>query len=340
MLISILSLISSLLVELRNYLFEHGFIKQYRSKFPTISIGNISMGGTGKTPFVIYLSNLLLSQGYNPIILSRGYKGKHRGVIQVRDNDKILCDVEQSGDELYLVAKRVQSSVIACKNKFKAIPIINNNSFGDVLIIDDGFQHRRITRDLDIVLIDSKTIEKPFVYPKGYLREPLKNLNRADVIALAEDVPLNSVDKELTINKIIIRYKKSIKNLVDSFFRPVELQKIMNRKVALISGLANNKQFFNSMEKLGVDIHKHFQLKDHYSYKENDIRLILKYMVSMNIDTTITTEKDFYKLHRFSKLFKNSKIDLYSTILDLEIFEGEEQLKMLMKQVLSRRLSH
>lgn len=327
------------LVELRNYLFDSGFIKKYYPKFPTISIGNISLGGTGKTPFVIHLSHLLLDQGYKPIILSRGYKGKHQGITIIRDSDKILCNVEQAGDELYLVAKRVQSPVVACKKKFKAIPIINKNLVGDVLVIDDGFQHRKIKRDLDIVLIDSETVKKPFVYPKGYLREPLKNLNRADIIALAEYVPPYSIDKELLSSKTIIRYKKVVKHLIDLLFQPVELQRIADKRVMLISGLANNTQFYNSVANLGIDICKHFQFKDHYIYSERDIRRILKYASSMNIDTIITTEKDFYKLHRFSELLSNNEVNLFSTILDLEIMEGEEQLMMLIKGILSRNLS-
>lgn len=340
MLTSTLSLLFTPLVELRNYLFDSGLIKKYYPKFPTISIGNISLGGTGKTPFVIYLSNLLLNRGHKPIILSRGYKGKHQCITMVRDNDKILCDVEQAGDELYLVAKRIQSPVVACQKKFKAIPIINKNLIGNVLIIDDGFQHRKIERDLDIVLIDSETVKKPFVYPKGYLREPLKNLNRADIIALTEDVPPYSIDKELLSHKTIIRYKKVVEHLIDSLSQPVELQRVVDKRVMLISGLANNTQFYNSVANLGIDICQHFQFKDHYIYRERDIRKILEYSSSMNIDTIITTEKDFYKLHRFSELFRNNKINLFSTILDLEIIEGEEQLMMLIKEILSRSLSH
>ncbi len=340
MLTSTLSLLFASLVELRNYLFDSGFIKKYYPRLPTISIGNISFGGTGKTPFVIYLSNLLLNLGYKPIILSRGYKGKHRGITIVRDNDKILCDVEQAGDELYLVAKRTQSLVIASKKKFKAIPIINKNIVGDALIIDDGFQHRKVERDLDIVLIDSETAKKPFVYPKGYLREPLRNLNRANVIALAEDVLPYSIDKEILSNKIAIRYKKVVKYLVDLFLQPVELQNVVDKRVILISGLANNTQFYNTVANLGIDIYQHFQFKDHYIYSEGDIGKILKYASSMNIDTIMTTEKDFYKLHRFSELFKNNRVNLFSTVLDLEIIEGEEQLMMLIKQILSHSLTH
>lgn len=338
MAISILSLIFASLVEVRNYLFDSGLIRKYYPKFPTISIGNISLGGTGKTPFVIHLSNLLLDQGYKPIILSRGYKGKHRGITIVRDNDRILCDVEQAGDELYLVAKRIQSTVVACKKKFKAISTINKNLVGNVLIIDDAFQHRKIERDLDIVLIDSETIRKPFVYPKGYLREPLKNLNRADVIALSEDVSLNSIGKEILSSKTIIRYRKAVKYLIDLLFQPVDLQALINKRVMLISGLANNTQFYNTVVNLGIDIYKHFQFKDHYIYSKKDIRSILEYASSMNIDTIITTEKDFYKLHRFSELFATSKVNLLSTILDLEIIEGEEQLVMLITQIPSRNL--
>jgi len=291
---SILSLLFASLVELRNYLFDSGFIRKCYPKFPTISIGNISFGGTGKTPFVIYLSNLLLNLGYKPIILSRGYKGKHRGITIVRDDDKILCDVAQAGDELYLVAKRIQSPVIASKKKFKAIPTINKNLVGNVLIIDDGFQHRKIERDLDIVLIDSETVKKPFVYPKGCLREPLRNLNRANVIALAEDVLPHSIDKELLSNKTIIRYKKAVKYLIDLLSKPVELQRVVDKRVVLISGLANNAQFYNTVANLGIEIYQHFQFKDHYTYSEEDIRKILIYAISINIYTIITTEKDFY----------------------------------------------
>ncbi len=334
MLLPLISLFSSSIAQLRNYFFDYNIIKSYRSKLPTISIGNISFGGTGKTPFVIYLANLIISKGYRPIILSRGYKGKHKSITQIRDENQIRCAVEQSGDELYLVANRVQSPIIASKVKFKAIPFIDKNLTGSVLIIDDGFQHRKIKRDLDIVLIDSKTIEKPFVYPKGYLREPYKNLKRANVIALSEDIPPNIIENVLPSNKIVIKYRKKLTHLIDMLSKPIEFSELIYKDIVLVSGLANNAQFYNSIEMLGFNIRKHFEFKDHYRYKESDIVSILQFVDAKNIDTILTTEKDFYKLLKFSEVFRNSGVSLFSTILDLEVVESEDKFIAFVEQIL------
>ncbi|MDQ1266970.1 MAG: tetraacyldisaccharide 4-kinase, partial [Bacteroidota bacterium] len=200
--LSALSKIYGAAVVWNNKRFDSGSIIPVKCKAPVISIGNISAGGSGKTPFTIMLTKEIIRMGYRPAIVGKGYKRKSRGLKIVSDGIEIFTNPVEAGDEMFMLAERLRVPVIVHDTKAEAALVADNRFKPDVIIIDDGFQHRGLYRDLDIVLLDAASLERPYLLPKGRLREPLSSLNRADIISIPEDgVKLTD---EFINNKLII----------------------------------------------------------------------------------------------------------------------------------------
>jgi len=186
---SILSLIYSLVVRVRLLLYTSGLKKSRCLKSPVISIGNITLGGTGKTPFTIYLAKKLKNEGFSPAVLSRGYRGSAEKMnLLVSNGRELLCSAEESGDEPRLMAEKLPGIMVAVgSNRFKSARLCHQEKSPEtnIFILDDGFQHIQLQRDLDIVLIDATN---PFggemLVPSGILREPLSSLARADAFVI------------------------------------------------------------------------------------------------------------------------------------------------------------
>ena len=174
------------LVGARDRLYENGVLPTYRLNHPVISVGNLTVGGTGKTPLVILLSQRFRDAGFRPVVLSRGYKRKSAGIVVVSRGSGPTVSWEIAGDEPFLIAQRAHGvSVVVGADRYGAGTVAEQENLGDLFILDDGFQHRRLKRDLDIVLIDAMC---PFGYghvlPRGLLREPLSGLRRANLLAI------------------------------------------------------------------------------------------------------------------------------------------------------------
>ena len=183
--LSLLSAIYNLLTKVRNLLYDKGILSSYKSNLKVISVGNISVGGTGKTPLVIYLSKILKDKGYKPVVLSRGYKGSIKGPHLITDTNTY----HEVGDEPLLIKNLASVPVVIAKKRVKGAKIIEELKLGDIIILDDGFQHRALKRDLDIVCIDAsseESVSKFFtdkLMPAGRLRESrASGLKRANAV--------------------------------------------------------------------------------------------------------------------------------------------------------------
>jgi tetraacyldisaccharide 4'-kinase len=187
-LLSPFSIVYGFIITLRNLLYDCKILPAYRIQgCPVICVGNITVGGTGKTPAVEYLADYLRRNDKKVAILSRGYGRKSAGTILVSDGEEIRTTPEISGDEPYLLATNLKEVIVVVESdRVAGAAYIKNNFHPDVIILDDGFQHRRLYRDADIVLYDCSTpLGLPLTLPGGKLREPLWNLNRADMIWLS-----------------------------------------------------------------------------------------------------------------------------------------------------------
>ncbi|MGB9770696.1 MAG: tetraacyldisaccharide 4'-kinase [Candidatus Kapaibacteriota bacterium] len=312
------------LTYIRNFLYDKGFIKQVISSLPIISVGNLSFGGTGKTTFTIHICNKLMQNQIQPMVLSRGYKRKSNEIIIYYKNS-MQPSVDIFGDEMFLADQKLQIPIAISKRKFLAIDKIENQINVDVIIIDDGFQHRKIFRDLDIVLIDKKSFQ-------GFLREPLKNIVRAHIVLLQKCLDINLLPKG---NFKVFKYNKIVKKFYDIDLNPVEPEQIANEKVLLVSGIGNNNSFLESMRAYFTNIVEHLKFKDHYYYTFYDVQIIIKNAKKLESNIVVTTEKDFVKLLQFKDIFKNN-INLVVCEIDLDI-ENEDMLLDKILQTINQR---
>jgi tetraacyldisaccharide 4'-kinase len=264
----------------RKKCYESGFFKVQRLKVPVIVVGNITAGGGGKTPMVIWLVNHLKSLGYKPGIVSRGYGGKRKvEPMFVTAN----ANPSASGDEPLLMAKSTQLPVMVGKDRVKAAKALINNYSVNVIVSDDGMQHLSLGRDAEIVMLDAKwRTGNHMMMPAGPLREPLERLNSVDLVVFKGNFE-NQHHYELEIETIYqLNHKQQIK----------EISEFRNQKVVAMAGIANPEGFFSSLSKAGIPIIK-TALPDHYDFSESDFSELGETMVLM-------TEKDAVKCEHMS----------------------------------------
>lgn len=298
-------------VRFRLWLYSQGILKQKTLPCFVISIGNIALGGAGKTPMAMYLAQVLKNMGKHPVVISRGYKGKYRGdALIVSDGDRIFSDAENSGDEPYMMAKRRSFPVVVGKDRFRAGKKAMAAFNPDVMILDDGFQHLKLKRDLDLLLLDySNPLGNKRYLPAGRLREtPQDSAQRADALVFTRS-PENDDNIE-GINKVLQYYPGC--PWFKTFHVPfivtragngpgtgksiTGLSGLRGKRAILFSGIAKNSSFYRSMEKLGVNVVEHLEFKDHYRYREPDVLRIKRAAERGGADVLLTTEKDWAKI--------------------------------------------
>ncbi len=334
-------------VSFRNKLYDNKLKTVQSLPCPVISIGNIAVGGTGKTPMTLFLSRYLLKKGLKPVILSRGYGGsasEHGGMVS--DGDKIFMEPHESGDEPYLMATLLKNGkgvpVFVGKDRYAAGMEAFRIFSPDLFLLDDGYQHRTLHRDLDIVLLDS---EKPFgnghLLPRGILREPVSALERGDAFVLtrADISNKNSKISEFwrflklkeQCHKIqekpvfLCNHKSVIRGIVKKGSRKlsdISLPGDSFHEITAFSGIANNDDFYKSLIELGFNVKLFFNFKDHYPYHSDDLEFISTKSLTMGIDTIATTEKDYVRFHNSMTL----PVDLIVLGADLEWGDGIDKL--------------
>lgn len=261
---------------LRNTLYDHRILSVRRLTRPVVSVGNLSVGGSGKTPFVIALGELLKARGVTFDVLSRGYRRKTRGVMVVEPNGSVA----DFGDEPLLIARRLEVPVIVGESRYEAGRIAEQNFESQLHILDDGFQHRSLARDFDIVLMTSRDFEDRLL-PLGRLREPLSSLARADAIVLPADLKM---DSPVLGGKIVWRMKRdlSVSGPPASPF--------------VFCGLARPQQFFAQVREAGILPAAEGVFRDHHAYRRDDIEQLLATRTRACAGGFLTTEKDAVNL--------------------------------------------
>lgn len=296
-------------VTLRNVLYDTGIFRVLRMPCPVISVGNIVVGGTGKTPTVIMLADMLNDRGWKPAVLSRGYGGRRKresDAAVVSDGRKVLMDPEEAGDEPVLIAQRLPGiPVIIAGDRSRAGRLAVERFGSDVLILDDGFQHRRLARDIDIVLLDG---ERPFgngfLLPRGGMREPHGALRRADALILTSGGGTGNVPLEEIPHIPVFEGRRRSVDFVkgrENETRP--LADLMGKRVCAFSGIANPDGFRRMLESLCVDIASFLPFPDHHVYTAGDVENIKKVCRDSGAHLMVTTEKDGIKLACFPDFF-------------------------------------
>ncbi|MFW5994277.1 MAG: tetraacyldisaccharide 4'-kinase, partial [Halanaerobiaceae bacterium] len=319
----LLSYLYGFAVFIRNLMYDKNIFKRGRVDAKTISIGNITTGGTGKTPAVEAIASDLNKLEQDIVIISRGYRGDNEKPLVVSNGDEILAGAKLAGDEAFMLASKLtEIPVIICKDRLKAASYAQEEFKPDFILLDDGFQHRRIIRDYDLVLIDATN---PFGYnyliPRGLLRENKSSLKRADgmVITRADQVSsskLEEIIEELKdYNDPAYIYLSShepsyLQNIAGERF---SLDRLNNKNVIAFSGLGNPEAFESSLEKQGCNLIKHYIFSDHHSYRPEDFKEIARRFSKGNLDYLITTGKDLVKIDdAIIDFFRVQGLNLYS----------------------------
>ncbi len=291
----LLSLLYKLITKGIDFLYEKKIFIQKRLPCFVISIGNITAGGTGKTPMTIYLAKLLKKNGFSPAVISRGYKGKFekKGGI-VSDGKNILAKAEYAGDESFMMAERLKGiPIIAGQNRYISGMTAIKKFGSDVIILDDGFQHRKLFRDLDLLLLDS---EKPFgnnhTIPRGVLREPPSSTKRADALILTRC----RYYTQTKISEKPLFKSRHMPYICEKDFARTEKQDILKeKKIIAISAIAKNRDFHNTIENMGGNLEGFLAFDDHHKYSEKDFLKLSELAEKTKPDIIATTEKDFAK---------------------------------------------
>ncbi len=286
-------------IALRNTLFDRGVLASRRLEQPVVSIGNLSAGGAGKTPFVIALGELLQARGIRFDVLSRGYGRKTRGILEVDTNGSAA----DFGDEPLLLARRLGVPVIAGENRYEAGRVGERKFQPQLHILDDGFQHRSLARDFDIVLMTERDFDDRLL-PSGRLREPLSSLARADAIFAARAArrlrrrisrALPSPTMKPAYERVRDRSFRSARKRVWQVEREIVLPKLPYAPV-VFCGIARPEQFFAQVRAAGITPAVEIEFRDHYAYEKRDIERLLAMRAKLGAGGFLTTEKDAVNL--------------------------------------------
>lgn len=293
----------------RNFGFDRGIFKNKKIPALVISIGNLSVGGTGKTPLTIFLAKVLRDNGWRVAIVAKGYRRESRALVVVSDGQCILADAGSAGDEPLLMARACAGvPIVVAHNKTAAATAAFEKFSPDVILVDDGFQHRQLHRNLDVVLVDAKMpLSNLWWFPAWPLREPASSLCRADFIILnagGQNYPRHLAEqcRQVTTAKIFFGalqgtgWRKLDEMNAAASEKLLPLSLVNDQPVVLVSGIAHPKRFRGLVEKFGARIVGEMAFHDHYRYRESDIRAIESTRKAAGARYILTTSKDAGKL--------------------------------------------
>ncbi len=279
--------------------YDWGVFSAYRSHIPIISVGNITTGGTGKTPFVIFLANYFKKQGLKPLIITRGYKRQSREQIILKSNHEYSADYV--GDEPFLMAKMCPDvDILINQNRVEAVRWAEaSQKQYSIIILDDAFQHRAIGRDFNILLVSSLQNMKEYP-PQGHLREPLKNIKRADWVVFTKTSPDH--DLKQYIQKLSIPTSNAIEADSNS--------NAPNSVGVAFCGIGSPASFEQTLNNINCKAARNLVFKDHQKYTEKIIAEIEDALSAENSRSFITTHKDWVKLPKeFVKKYDGFYLD-------------------------------
>lgn len=325
----------SRLMRLRQWAYQTGRLATLRLPCPVVSIGNLSLGGTGKTPHVQALVRWLRERGMRPAVVSRGYGGTAgRGPAVVSDGERVVLSPREAGDEPVMIARDLQGiPVVVGSDRFVA-GIYAVQKFGaDVVVLDDGFQHLKLAREVDLVLLPA---DRPFgnkrVFPGGDLREPVSALSRATAVILTRAEAVAPGDRELARHEV----QKALPGLpvFCSETRATGIRSMDGRHegpgylkgvaVAAFCALGNPLAFWDTLEALGADVRGREAFPDHYPYRVADLARLFAFGRERGAQALVTTAKDFVKIEPLVRQLNPSSGHASGPLLVLEIEASPE----------------
>lgn len=343
-----LSSVYQFVVQARLYLYETGVLRRFPLGCQVISVGNVTVGGTGKTPMVEKLARELSAEGRKVAILSRGYRKKEKTFLQrlagsfkggesrtppriVSDGKNLLLDSEMSGDEPYMLATNLPDVVVLVdKNRVKSGRYAVKHFGCDTLLLDDGFQYQRLRHRLDLVLVDrTNPFGNGHVLPRGILREPAANISRAKFICITK---ANGADTSELRERIrsynpgagIMECNHKPCAIIKAFTRETApLSRLQGMRIVALSGIASPQSFENSLEKLGAVIVERMRYADHHRFSQQEIIDVVNKAQKLGVDAILTTEKDAVRMTRIDRC----AVPVYFLRIEVQFISGIEEFQ-------------
>lgn len=314
------AIIYGLILRLRVFLYRQGALRSFRLEAPVISVGNLSVGGTGKTPMTVLIARLLIARGKRVVVLSRGYGGSAGGEVRiVSDGSRILLSPAEAGDEPVLLARSVSGLiVITGSDRYRAGQEALERFQPDIFLLDDGYQHLRLERDLNILLLDAR---RPFgngwTLPAGLLREPFSAVRRADLVVYTRSNQTTEYPEipGIPVCRSSHRLSGAV-SLAGGTLSPFSI--FAGKSGVACAGIADPEAFFAALQQEGLELSATLSFRDHCSYDRAEQSMIRHALQQTGADYLITTEKDAVKLVSIPDL----SIAAYAAVLELEIIES------------------
>ncbi|RII27566.1 MAG: tetraacyldisaccharide 4'-kinase [Geobacter sp.] len=300
-----LSRFYSLALRLRAFAYSVRLLRSRRLPRPVISVGNLTVGGTGKTPMVAWLASYLMGKGKRVVVLSRGYGGSARGDIRlVSDGATIFLSPEEAGDEPVLLAKTVAGlAVVIGADRYRAGIYALETLKPDIFILDDGFQHIRLQRDLNVLLVDSRhPFGNNFTLPAGLLREPVSAACRADVVVATRAASGRSIENPVPGKPFAMAAHTLVGMMpLEGGGTLAPFSRLKGMRVMAFSGIADPGSFFDALEREGVPLVATLAFPDHSTYGDEELAAICRLRDTSQSAILITTGKDAVKLAQFKE---------------------------------------
>jgi tetraacyldisaccharide 4'-kinase len=315
----------------RNWCYDNRLLRAAQCPVPVISVGNMTAGGTGKTPFTELLVRLLLKSGKSVAVISRGYGRSTRGTLVVSDGRTLLADPDASGDEAYQIARKFPAAVVIVdERRPRAAALAVEQYRVQVIVLDDGFQHRALLRNLDIVMLDGR---KPLAaiphLPAGLRREPLSGLRRAGLLvapASSED-PLGDGARHCT-GAPLIRFRKVPVRFVSIFGEgSASPESMRGKECTAVCGIGNPDSFRETLRQLGMHADQFVAFPDHHAFTERDLDELTPLVGRTRTRMLVTTEKDAVRLASLAAAKKFDTAEWYYLEIEAEITGGEQLLR-------------
>ena len=351
----VFSLVYEQLVNLRLLGYELGIFSHRKLNCFVISLGNITVGGTGKTPTAQRLAREIHDMGYRVVILNRGYRAKWHGDVGiVSDGKNILMDAKEAGDEAYMLAKHLPNvPVLIGAERYITGKYAVENFGAEVAILDDGYQHWQLERDMNILLVDAVNVfGNGYILPRGTLREAMSHIERADVCLMTK------VDQAIDGSRERIRetFKKynPKATIVESVHKPkcfipladwyvniagegVSVDEIRDRKIMAVSAIGNPASFERTLKDLGAEIIESLRYPDHHEYTVKEMRDVLQQAEDQDAEAIVITEKDAVKIPR-EVAEATWKIKVYVICVEVTFTNGSEEFRDELQTELANRL--
>ncbi|MDD5708304.1 MAG: tetraacyldisaccharide 4'-kinase [Kiritimatiellae bacterium] len=338
-----LSLLFRGVVQSRLWLFDAGILSRFPLGCQVISVGNVTVGGTGKTPVVEIFARELTAAGRKVAILSRGYRKKELPLYQrlllwgkfvpprvVSDGQRVLLDSEMSGDEPYMLASNLPGVVVLVdKDRVKSGRYAIRRFGCDMLILDDGFQYQRLKHRHEVVLVDrTNPFGNGHMLPRGILREPARNIKRADFLFITKsDGHTEELREELRLlnpTAEIVACRHQPRFFKDAFSgERLDLGQLQGLRVVVLSGIAAPLSFETSMRAMGARVLTCERFTDHHRYTQQEILDVINRADELGAQAIVTTEKDAVRLPRMT----NPKVPIYYLRMEIQIMQGYESFK-------------